>query len=102
MLLGPTPVVERVIDDHALREHRVIVGEIDLESLRDGKQPRRLRCQIGTPRIGTAYDQGEAIECRIGDLVDADEGIEAAELAVVTELDIRNVVWRRAGVLGRL
>src|SRR5258708_14161313 len=74
LLLGPTPAVERVIDDHALREHRVIVGEIDLESLRDGKQPRRLRCQIGTPRIGTAYDQGEAIERRIVDLLDPDAG----------------------------
>src|SRR5260221_3539445 len=101
MFLGSTPAVERVIDDHALREHCVIVGEIDLEPLRDREEALRLRRKVGMARIGAADDQGEAIDRPIRDAIGLDDGIEAAELAMMTELDIRDVVWCRADVLGR-
>ncbi len=84
-----------------MREHCVIVGEIDLEPLRDGEQALRLRRKVGTARIGAADDQGEAIDRRIRDAISLDEGIEAAELTMMTELDVRDVVWCRADVLGR-
>src|SRR5262245_41436828 len=96
------PGIERVIDDHTLRQHRVVIGEVDLEALRYREQALGLRRQVRAACVGAADNQREMIERRIRQAVGSDESIEAAELAVMTELYVRNVVRGRAPTLGRL
>src|SRR5258708_12495079 len=67
LLLGPTPSVERVIDDHALREHCMIVGEVDLEPFRDGEKAGRLRRELGTAGLAATDDPVQPIDPRTPD-----------------------------------
>src|SRR5712692_2545014 len=95
-----TPAVERVVDHHAVHQHLVIIGKVGGEAERDGEQAAALRGQIVPGGIGAAHDRREVVERRIGDPVDAQEGIERAAIAFMGELDAGDVVGRGAGLLG--
>src|SRR5882724_4490460 len=60
LLLLPAPGVERVVDDHAVTQHLVVIGKIRRQALADREEAGRLRRQLGPPGIGPAHDHREA------------------------------------------
>ena len=76
----------------------MVVGEIGGQTEGEREQPRGLRREFETRCIGAAYDQRERAERGVLDVVDLEEGIEAAQLAVMRErLGAGDVVRGRAG-----
>src|SRR5215217_1747912 len=93
------PAVERVVEDEAVPQHLVVVVEARAQAERDGEQPRRLRCQVEPLGVRTPNDPGELVKRRIIQPVLGKEGIEAAPLADMRELDFRHVVGNGASLL---
>ena len=56
---------------------------------------RRKRRELEAVRVRAAHDQGQFVERRIAQLECSEEGIETAEVALVRELDLRDVVRYR-------
>ena len=73
----PTPRVERIVDDHALIEHRMVIRVVGRQPERDCVQARRFRCQIMPGCIGATHDQRQFLESRILKIVMLQEGVEA-------------------------
>jgi hypothetical protein len=86
------PGVERVVHHHALLQHLVVVLEIARQPERDRREAGGLRREIEPRRVGAAHDDREVRERRIAQAVVLEKGIEAAELAVVREVHVGNVV----------
>ncbi len=63
-----TPGVERVIDDHPMPEHLVVVGEIGREPVGDGEQPFALRREVRSRGVRAPHDGGEMVERGILDV----------------------------------
>ena len=72
------PRVERVVHDHAVREHLVVVAEVVRQAQRDGHQPGRLRCQLGLAGVGPADDGCDRMDGVVGEAKVGDESVEAA------------------------
>ena len=95
------PGVERVVHHHAVLQHRLVVGEIGRQAERDRQQSGRLRCQVGSRRVGAADDDRQPVERRFVQLVVVKERVEAALFTVMRErLGARDVIGRGAGLLG--
>src|SRR5215207_8623357 len=94
------PAVERVVEDEAVPQHLMVVLEARAQAERDGEQPRRLRRQVEPLGVRAADDAGELVERGIVQSVLGEEGVEAAALADMRELDPRHVVRGGAGLLG--
>ena len=98
---GPGPGVEGVVDDHALFEHRVVIPEVGGQSERDCVQARRLRGQIMPAVSAPRTMSANVCSADSRNSQRLQEGIEAAELAVMRErLSAGDVVGGRAS-LGR-
>lgn len=94
------PPVERVVDDHPIAQHLVVIREIGRETKRDGEQPSGLWGQVMSRGVGTADDLGEMLQGRIGEPILVQKGIEGAKFTDVAELDARHVIGDRTGLLG--
>jgi hypothetical protein len=72
----------------------VVIRERFTEALRDGEESARLRREISLLSVGSANDKRKSCERRIGgcQVVFADDRIEAALVAVMPELHIRDVI----------
>src|SRR3989449_9141121 len=95
MALSPVlaPGVERVVDEHAVLEHFVVILVKARQAERDREQPGGLRREIETVRICAAHDDRELPQCRIFlQAEEFQEGIEAAFLAGVGELDVGDII----------
>src|SRR5258706_9224751 len=60
------PRVQRVVQDHAVLQHLVIVRKDAREPERDGSKSRRLRRKLELRGIGAAHDQRKALQRRVG------------------------------------
>ncbi|GCC47213.1 hypothetical protein chiPu_0031396, partial [Chiloscyllium punctatum] len=94
------PGVERVVDDHAVLQHLVVIGEVGGEAERDREQAAALRAQIVPRRVGAPDNRRQMVERRILDLVDAQNGIERAAFALVREFHAIDIVGNPARPLG--
>jgi hypothetical protein len=61
-LQGTAPSVERVVYDHAVGQHFMVVGEVRREAEGNREQPAALRRQIMSRCVGAAHDGGELFE----------------------------------------
>src|SRR5882757_3398661 len=86
-LEATTPGVERVVDDHAMLQHFVVVGEDMAEAERDREQAGRLRREIEARGIGASDDVGELLERWFGEVILLEKGVEAAFPADMGELN---------------
>jgi hypothetical protein len=75
-LQSSAPSVERVIDDHPVLQHFVILRKIRRQTERDREQAAALRTQVVPRCIGAPDNCGQMVECRVLDIVDAQNGIE--------------------------
>jgi hypothetical protein len=91
------PRIERIIHDHAMHEHLVVVREIGGKPQRDREQAAALRREIVPRRIRAAHDDRKLIERRIRDVVESQDRIERAALALMGEFDAFDVIGDRAG-----
>jgi hypothetical protein len=99
-LQARAPRIERIVHDHPVVQHRVVIRDRCGETQREREQSRRLRGELGPRCIGATDDQRQAFERRIMDLIDAKEGIEGAQLTEMRErLGARDVVGDCAGLL---
>jgi hypothetical protein len=74
-----------------LRKRSVIVGEGARKAQRDHIKPGGLRRQIKARHTRTAYDRSELAQCRFGQIVLLEKGVEAAKLSLMRQFDARNV-----------
>src|SRR6516165_4429976 len=96
-LTGAAPGVKGIVHGQAVLEHLMVIREIRRQPERECEQPRGLRRQIEPRGIGRANDDREGVECSIPDLVDSQEGVETAQLAVMRKrLGTGDVVRCRA------
>src|SRR4051794_6575516 len=56
------PCIKRVIHNHAVLQHFVVIGEITGEAQRNCEQSGRLSGELQMRGIGTAHDQGKTLE----------------------------------------
>lgn len=75
-----TPCVQRVIDHHAVHEHRVVVREIPGQAKRYGQKASALRGEFQPVGIRAAHDHGQVSQAGIVQLVLIEERVEAAFL----------------------
>src|SRR5258708_37204618 len=94
------PGVERVVHYQAVLQHFVVVGEYGGEAERDRIEASRLRRQLQPRSVGTADDGGQCHKRRIIEAVFFEEGVEAALLTKMAQLDTGNVIGDRAYLRG--
>ena len=85
------PRVERVVNDHAVPEHVVIVREQSRQPQRDRQQAGGLRRKIEASGVGAANDRCEFAQGRIGQGIPLHERVKTALLADMTELDVGHI-----------
>ena len=72
-----------------------------MESGRDRMETGGFRSQSAIRRVGSANDEREFAERRIGDPVLLDDRIERAAIAAMSQFNVRNVKRNRRFALGR-
>src|SRR3546814_1312520 len=92
---------ERVVERHAALQHRLVAVVDRREAERHREQAGGLRGKIEPGGVGAPHDLRQPQERRVAEAEARDEGIEAAGLAVVRELDIRDVEGDRSDLLRR-
>ena len=103
-LARPTPGIERVVHHQPVPSISWSSAKAGRQAQRDRQEARGLRREVGPAGIGAAHD-GRELVTRAGSWSSAvfgDEGVEAAQLADMGELDIGHVVGRGAVALGDL
>src|SRR6266851_517655 len=98
----PAVRVQGIVRRELLGHVVVVVLRHRLESRRQRVEARGLRRELPRVGIGAAYDECQRAQRRLRELVLVQERVERAALAVVTELDVRDVVRDRALPLGDL
>src|SRR6266705_268674 len=95
------PRVERVVHHHAVLQHLVVVGEVARETEGDRGEPGRLRREVQVRGIRSADDKGELTKRGIRQAVVLQKSVEAAVIALVRKVNIRDVIRRRVAFLCR-
>src|SRR5215213_3785856 len=90
--LQTAPGVERVVHDNSMLQHFVVIGKVGGKTVRNRKQAVALRRQVRTRRVGAAHDRGQMIEGSVFNTVGADDGVERATVADMSEFDTLDVI----------
>jgi hypothetical protein len=96
-LTSSAPCVERVIERQTVLEEFVVIGKERGQSKGYGEEARGLRCEIQARGISTTDNDGKLIQCWIAEFVPAQEGVKTTKRPDMRQLDIGNIVRRRAG-----
>src|SRR5262249_23656631 len=88
--------VERVVDGGFAGELFEVVRVRQSESLSDGFEPTRLRSEVLRLCIGPTDNQRQRRQCRIGEAVLVDDGVEAALGTLMAKLDVWHIERCRA------
>src|SRR4051812_9942871 len=90
------PRVERVVHDHPLLQHLMVVWKGARKPKGYRGQPRGLRRQIEFSGIrGTHYQRQPSQSGIRTQAIGLDEGVETAMIAIVREMDVWNVIGHR-------
>jgi hypothetical protein len=81
-----------------MAQHLVIVSYRRGEAERNGVEAGGLRSQVEARRIGTANDHSELRQSRTIEVVLLEEGIEAAQIADVSQLNTGEIVRNGPGL----
>src|SRR6266566_1894709 len=99
-LQSAAPGVERVVHDHPVLQHFMVIREVSRKAERNCKQAAALRGQIVPRCIGAPDNRRQVVESRVLDVVDAQDRIERTALALVRELDAIDIVGNPASLFG--